>query len=389
MHLSKISLALRQWGSAGFSPLSLFASGEQGVWFDPSDLSTMFQDSAGTTPVTVDGQPVGLILDKSKGLTLGPELVTNGDFSNGVVGWTKTAYCTLTESGGVATLTATAAAVVSCTAPVIPTVAGKTYKLTCRLDSFLGGLSSFQLRVGTTSGGFDLGYVDNATSKSFYFTATTTTSWVSVRISSSSPGQGLAFDNVSCKEIAGNHASQATAAARPLYKTDGTYHWLQFDGVDDYLSTAAIDFTVTRNVSIFSGAYKSINGYRIIYELGPITDSTDGSFCLFSEFYAYGRGTSVEFVQSTQAINTKFITTQLVYLQTLFLSLSINGGTPVTETGMNNITFSNNTLFIGSRNGAGNRFSGRIYSIIVRGALSTTQEITDTETWVNGKTRAY
>jgi hypothetical protein len=48
-----------------FSPASLFAAGEQGAWYDPSDFSTMFQDSAGTTPVTAVEQPVGLILDKS------------------------------------------------------------------------------------------------------------------------------------------------------------------------------------------------------------------------------------------------------------------------------------------------------------------------------------
>ena len=49
----------------GFSPSTLFASGEQGAWYDPSDMSTLFQDSAGTTPVTASGQPVGLMLDKS------------------------------------------------------------------------------------------------------------------------------------------------------------------------------------------------------------------------------------------------------------------------------------------------------------------------------------
>lgn len=48
-----------------FNPLSLFSGGKQGVWYDPSDLSTMFQDAAGTQPVTADGDPVGLILDKS------------------------------------------------------------------------------------------------------------------------------------------------------------------------------------------------------------------------------------------------------------------------------------------------------------------------------------
>ena len=44
---------------------TLFASGEQGVWYDPSDLSTMYQDAAGTIPVTGMEQPVGKILDKS------------------------------------------------------------------------------------------------------------------------------------------------------------------------------------------------------------------------------------------------------------------------------------------------------------------------------------
>lgn len=49
----------------GFNPRSLFAAGEQGIWLDPSDFSTLFQDAAGTTPVTAVGQPVGKILDKS------------------------------------------------------------------------------------------------------------------------------------------------------------------------------------------------------------------------------------------------------------------------------------------------------------------------------------
>ncbi len=44
---------------------SLFSNGEQGFLYDPNDLSTMFQDAAGTVPVTAVGQPVGLIRDKS------------------------------------------------------------------------------------------------------------------------------------------------------------------------------------------------------------------------------------------------------------------------------------------------------------------------------------
>ena len=51
--------------SVNWSPNLLFAAGEQGVWYDPSDFSTMFQDTAGTTPVTATGQSVARINDKS------------------------------------------------------------------------------------------------------------------------------------------------------------------------------------------------------------------------------------------------------------------------------------------------------------------------------------
>lgn len=52
-------------GGVPFAPESLFAASEVGVWYDPSDFSTMFQDAAGTTPVTAAGDPVGYIADKS------------------------------------------------------------------------------------------------------------------------------------------------------------------------------------------------------------------------------------------------------------------------------------------------------------------------------------
>lgn len=48
-----------------WTPLDLFKGDKQGVWYDPSDLSTLFQDAAGTVPVTANGDPVGKMLDKS------------------------------------------------------------------------------------------------------------------------------------------------------------------------------------------------------------------------------------------------------------------------------------------------------------------------------------
>ena len=48
-----------------FAPRSLFSAGVIGVWFDPSDRTTLFQDVAGTVPVTAAGQSVALMRDKS------------------------------------------------------------------------------------------------------------------------------------------------------------------------------------------------------------------------------------------------------------------------------------------------------------------------------------
>ena len=60
-------------GSQAWSPAALWPNGEAGLWLDPSALTTMWQDSAGTTPVVTPGtvadsaNPDGLILDRHLG----------------------------------------------------------------------------------------------------------------------------------------------------------------------------------------------------------------------------------------------------------------------------------------------------------------------------------
>lgn len=48
-----------------FEPIDLFSAGQTGGWYDPSDLSTLWQDSSRTVPVTAYGDPVGAMDDKS------------------------------------------------------------------------------------------------------------------------------------------------------------------------------------------------------------------------------------------------------------------------------------------------------------------------------------
>lgn len=191
-----------------FSPIQLFSAGEQGGWYDPSDMSTMFQDAIGLTPVTAAGQTVGLLLDKSRSLALGSERVTNGDYSAGATGWTASATG-ITYVDGVARFTAVTAATGNRQSGVI--LASRTYRVTFTVSNYSAGTVRVRLN-GTTA--------VEGTIRSSNGTYTET-------ITASATSDGLlcfnasAFsgdiDNVSVREIPGNHLSQATAANRPVY----------------------------------------------------------------------------------------------------------------------------------------------------------------------------
>lgn len=55
-----------------------------------------------------------------------------------------------------------------------------------------------------------------------------------------------------------NHATQPTSADRPTYKTDGTLHWMAFDGAGDNLKTA--DFGLVQPCTIIVAFYPTSIG---------------------------------------------------------------------------------------------------------------------------------
>lgn len=63
--VTDISVTSARRSGRGFSPAWLFSSGADGAWYDPGDLGTLFQDAAGTVPVTAPGDPVGYMADRS------------------------------------------------------------------------------------------------------------------------------------------------------------------------------------------------------------------------------------------------------------------------------------------------------------------------------------
>ena len=194
--------------------LGLFASGEPGFWLDPSDLSTMYQDVAGTTAVTAVEQPVGLILDKSQGLVLGAELVTNGGPFTNTSGWANTtpANGTLSASGGLLTLTTTN---IDFATFAITTVVGKWYKVAATIASAAcPGFYAIRKADDTAVTTNIVTFINTSTgSGGGYFLATATTSYIVLQIN----GAGTASISLaSCKSLAGTHYYQSTAGVRPV-----------------------------------------------------------------------------------------------------------------------------------------------------------------------------
>ena len=214
----------------------LFANGEQGVWYDPSDLSTMFQDSAGATPVTAVEQPVGLILDKSKGLVLGPELVVNGAFDTDTA-WTKVRGAVISE--GAANIPATGYIY-----QVKNLQQGKFYLVTATISNYVVG-SGQHVQYRYDYGG--------ATTRTIFSIDRNGSFSGVLNINYAPSGQGVfvesqsgsfTIDSISVRELPGNHASQPTATSRPVLRQDGNgKHYLYFDGVDDGMSTGSIVWT--------------------------------------------------------------------------------------------------------------------------------------------------
>ena len=365
--------------------------------------ATMFQDAQGTTPVTADGQPVGLILDKSNELVLGPELATNGDFSNGTTGWVPNTGVSLSNISNQLVQTSTSIGWLSSFLHVTGVTPGNTYKIS--IDVVGGSVSSSRyLNVGTNAGGYNIFQTQILSNGTLVCYATATLNYFDIGTECffNNIGDTVILDNVSVKLISGNHASQATAAKRPLYKTSGGLHWLQFDGVDDSLSTAAIDFTSTDKMSVFSGVRKiSDVATGVYFETSGDASVNAGAVRLSSPSTAaaatYGftfRGTTAASQGSAATFSapiTNVLTTTFDGSQSGLanqVKARVNGSLQVLSVGSNGDTvgsMGNYVTYVGTRNGAW-PLNGRIYSLIILGRLATTQEVTDTETWVAGKT---
>ncbi len=430
------------------NPKELFANGEQGVWYDPSDLSTLFIDSAGATPVTNVEQPVGLMLDKSgrgnhaktTATTKRPYLSARynlltwtEDFSNAAWGSFSMLSPVAGQSDAFGTNKAYKLVPDTSNAQhriqLIPTTIAASHTFIIYAKS--AGYNYLGLRVG--GDGTSVCCVNLSTQAITQVTGVTATAIladnnytkITIIVPNYISGAYLRINIMSADMILSSSVFKADGTSGiiicfpdlrvsndgvglPAYQrvtssTDydvvGFPKYLKFDGIDDYLVTNSINFSSTDKMSVFAGVRKlSDIGQSTVAELSSSIASNNGAFLLSApnsaaaNFNFSSKGTTQ--VNDSVATYTSPITNTITGIASIsspaLNSIRINGaqaGTSSSSQGTGN--FSNNPIYIGMRAGTSAKFSGRLYQLIIRGALSNDYQIYNTEQFINLKTNAF
>jgi hypothetical protein len=155
--------------------------------------ATLYQDSAGTTPVTAPAQPVGLMLDKKLGLVLGQNIATATSITGVAIGGPSFTNYQIVPAMTVGQAYEISFTVTGYSGSNTVGVAGDVAKFSPAITggSSISGNGTIRLiGIASTTGTLEL------------FTRSTNT---------------CVFTNISVRELPGNHATQSTSASRPTY----------------------------------------------------------------------------------------------------------------------------------------------------------------------------
>lgn len=186
----------------------------------PSDLNTelrtrfpnatLFTDTAGTAPVKTPGESVALMLDKSRGLALGPDMWGEG-INNGTAGYAS--YTPSTDTWEIYRDASGSGRVRSAATFQPFTTLAVEFDFAARS----GSTPAIDIRIDSGTGG--RGYANLSNPANGRVRVIIATGNVTTAISFNCPNVGFGYfiSNVSVRELFGNHAIQETAASRPIY----------------------------------------------------------------------------------------------------------------------------------------------------------------------------
>ena len=297
-----------------------------------------------------------------RGSPIGANLVTNGDFASGT-GWTTGAGWAI--GSGVATATASSGTLTSTLTATIAKVYRLTYTITASAGSIqpsFGGVSG----ASRSAAGTYVEYLTASSTAALVFTGTTFSGTV---------------DNVEVVDVSAGSVQAPYA--------------LQFDGVDDFLQTASVNFTATDKMTVCHGVRKlSDAALGVVVELSVDPGSNNGAFAIYAPQQAgvanYGatvRGTATGFFGTPASYPST--STGVVSLVANILTgqaVRVNGTQVATSGAAGTGNFGNYPLYFGRRGGTTLPFNGLDFGGVIVNKTPTATQLTACEKWVASRT---
>jgi len=321
-----------------------------------------------------------------RGTPVGGNMVTNGDFASGLTGWTNpdTAPATTTASGGGALMNNGTTGTARLRQTL--TVGAGNYRIRFTVSGLTGPITAGTLAIGNgPSGDSTYGAVGITRNGTFEFYTGSVTG----------PTLGLAFvvvagsacsftlDNVEVHDISAGSVQAPYA--------------LQFDGVDDFLQTASVNFTATDKMTVCHGVRKlSDAALGGVVEIG--TGLSAGFFAIFAPNGAAGSNYQFRNTGSLQdnAIAAGYappvtnVITGVGNIAGDSTVLRINGSVAVSSSNdLGTGNYSNAILYFGRRGGTSSPYNGLMFSAICVGKAVSATELANIERWTNQRTGAY
>jgi hypothetical protein len=396
-----------------FLPSDLFLAGEKGVWYDPNDITTLFQDVAGTIPVTASGQTVALMKDKSgNGIDAiqataakRPTFyVYDGEYGSlsfdGVNDFMSTSNINFT---GTAKLTASVGLQVDTTNRSAG-IRRTTYTGYWANDpAWFNTATSSAINVVTN---FTIASEPVNTSEQYYgvFLADYTGDWT-FTITSDDESALWIGDTASFSYTIANASTVASylgSGSTTISMVSGQYYFIRVM-YGNGPSAGSLNITYSHTGQSATNDFTGKLFYDpagVAIQTGSDPSSVNGTFLIGApssasdhSFYLRGNGTIIARIQNTTpgtddvltgVFDISQATKELELLPRLNNILETHISWVGTNAGTGN--FANQPFYIGAGSGGtATFFKGHIYGSVIRGVTSTNTEITNTEAWISSK----
>jgi len=183
----------------------------------------------------------------------------------------------------------------------------------------------------------------------------------------------------------GNHATQTVSGSRPIYRTDGTLYWLEFDGVNQFLLAPTL--LTAPNFGVFAGVKSDDLSQDSIYFSQGLVSDRSSRLLLYStrttsslKMRAIFGDSGSEVTTPTQDLNPHVYSTRFFANSTSKLQFDANIEDSFSSTPT--VLVTQRQAYIGTLGRGG--YEGSIYGLIVSDSIVSDENTTNIIGYLSG-----